>query len=952
MADEDDKTVDETVETRTDDVTRLGDAPDADDATRLSPDMATAGPGPAALRAGDPFGTRYRILKQLGAGGMGVVYQAWDQTLNVVVALKVIRPDAAQSPTAAADIERRFKRELLLARQVTHKNVVRIHDLGDVDGTKYITMSYVEGDDLSTILQRDGPLPVQRLLPIARQVAAGLSAAHEAGVVHRDLKPANIMIDADGQALIMDFGIALGARRPDSPVGAGTAQGRQDESATMSGISGAVIGTLEYMSPEQSKGEAVDHRTDIYAFGLILTDLLIGRRARAEGQTPWEALTQRISQPPRPLRTAGHTVVPDALDDVITRCLQLSPDDRYARTSDLVAALDRIDDDGQLIPEPRRWTPKTIAAAAVLVTGLVSGTWFLSRGPAAQPSEPVSVLIADFSNQTDDPVFSGLVEQALAVGVEGASFISAYPRRDALRLAETLQPGSALSPAVAKLVSMREGLGVVVGGDITPQGNGFALRVTATRPDTDEILLDWTTTATTKDQVLEAVGRAAARVRETLGDTKTDTAASDAETFTASSLEAAKAYTEAQELQWAGRFEEAIAAYERTLTLDPNFGRADAGIAALYANLGRPAQAEQSYLAALSHLDRMTEREKFRTRGGYYLFKKNTDKALEEFEALVAQYPADTSGLANLALARFYRREMAAALDTGKRASDIYPRNVIRRNNAALFAMYAGDFDSAVTLANDVLQINPEFAKAYVARGLSQLALGQVEEAAATWSELDGVGSVAARSFAASGRIDLALVRDRPDEAQTLLDAAIAVDRAAGATVSVGRRLAIKSEVLLAQGNRTGALRAAREAVTLGREESILYVAGRTLIAAGQSAEALRLATDLDNRLENEPRIYAALLQGEAALEAGRPRDALTQFDAAQKLADTWLGRVSLGRAYLALGAYPEAASEFDRSLARRGEATAVFLDDLPSYRFMRPVEGLLQQARAGLGGR
>lgn len=914
--------------TRPADDTR-SDATRLSDETRLSDTYTARGADAPMLQAGDAFGTRYRILKALGVGGMGVVYQAWDQTLNVVVALKVIRPDAAKDASAAADIERRFKQELLLARQVTHRNVVRIHDLGEVSGTKYITMSFVEGEDLSTVLRREHKLPIDRVLPLARQIASGLEAAHDAGVVHRDLKPANIMVDTEGHALIMDFGIAVqGSKSSDSD--------------------GVIIGTLEYMSPEQSKGEKVDHRTDIYAFGLILTDLLLGRRTAKPGESAWQSLTDRISHPPQPLATRDPNVPAD-FDAVITKCLQLSPDDRYLTTSDLVRALNRLDDAGHLIPEARKLTPRMMAAAVVVVAGLLGGTWWLSRGAALQPTDPISVLIADFANQTNDPVFTGLVEQAMAVGVEGASFISAYPRRDALRLAATLQPGASLDPAVAKLVSMREGLDVIVGGSITSAGEGIALRVTATRTESDEVLLDWSTTADRKDQVLEAVGRAAARVRQTLGDTKTDTAASDAETFTAASLEAAKAYAEAQEFGWAGKPDDAIAAYQRALAIDPDFGRAHAGLAATYANLRRPAEAEASYLAALSHLDRMTEREKFRTRGGYYLFKRNSDKALEEFEALAAQYPADSAGLANLAVAQFQRRELAKALDTGLRASEIYPTNVIRRNNAALFAMYAGNFDQAITLANDVLQINPDRVKAYVAMGLSHLALGHAADAAATWDRLDARTSADAKSDAASGRIDQALFEGRDTDALVMLDAAIAQDRAAKNLVSVGRRLAIKAEVLFAQGNKAGALRAAREAVAAGREDGILYTAGKVLIAAGDAAAADAIAVEMDNRLENEPRIYAALLKGEAALAAGRSREALTQFEAAQKLADTWLGRLSLGRAYLALGAYPEAASEFDRCLARKGEATAVFLDDLPSYRLVRQIDPLLQQARTGL---
>ena len=162
------------------------------------------------LEVGQTLSPRYHIARLLGIGGMGAVYQAWDAELSVMVALKVIRPDVKEDSLAAPEIERRFKQELLLARQVTHKNVVRIHDLGEIDGIKYITMPYIEGADLATVLRQKGKLTVSAVMPIARQIVAGLRAAHEAGVVHRDLKPANIMIEED-RAIIMDFGIAHSA---------------------------------------------------------------------------------------------------------------------------------------------------------------------------------------------------------------------------------------------------------------------------------------------------------------------------------------------------------------------------------------------------------------------------------------------------------------------------------------------------------------------------------------------------------------------------------------------------------------------------------------------------------------------------------------------------------------------------------------------------------------------
>lgn len=933
------------------DDTRLGDSPDA---TRAFAPPAVR--PSATFEAGDDFGKRYRIIKQLGAGGMGVVYQAWDEVLNVVVALKVMRPDAAMDPAEARALERQFKRELLLARQVTHKHVVRIHDLGDVDGTKYITMSFVEGEDLVHTLKREGKLPVQQVLRLARQVASGLQAAHEAGVVHRDLKPANIMVDTEGDALIMDFGIALPSSARSATTPAAVAAFSASEAATQFGptvggdpLAGAIIGTLDYMSPEQSKGETVDHRSDIYTFGLILMDLLLGPRLRDPDTSPWEALTARISEPPKPLATRDPQV-PAAFDGIITRCLQLDPADRFQTTGELVKALDRLGDDGNPIPEPRRLTPRMIAAAACLLAASLSVTWWLAKGNApVGPRDPVSVLIGDFVSPANDPAFNGhVLEQALTVGVESASFIEAYPRRDAARLARAIREDAVLDEQTAKLISMREGIDVLVAGAVAPRGNGYEISVKATRASDEQVLLDWTTGAGSKDELLEAVGRIAARVRSVLGDTETDNAASEAETFTAASIEAATMYAQAQELQWAGRADEAIAAYRRTIQLDPMFGRAHAGLAALYANQGRSQEAEASYQAALGVLDRMTEREKFRTRGGYYLFKVNGDNAMKEFEALVAQYPADTSGLANLAFAHFLRRDMKSAREVGVRASEAYPQNVIRRNNAALYAMYAGDFDEAARFADEVLTMNQGYAKAYVALGLSHLASGRPADATKTYERLRAIDTATARSFAAFGLVDAALYEGRQRDALTLLDAASAAE---GATMSSAgaRRLAIQAEVLAGLGENAAAVRAARRAIAASSQFGTLFTAGRALVAAGEPELALEVARELDNRLEEEPRVYGALLRGDVELAAGRPRAALEAFEAAQTLEDTWMGRFDLGRAYLALNAFPEASSEFDRCLSRRGEATAVFLDDTPSYRLVPPVHYYLGRAREGM---
>ena len=476
------------------------------------------------LTAGQAFGPRYHIIRTLGAGGMGVVYQAWDDELQVAVALKVIRPEVLLDPGSAGEVERRFKRELVLARQVTHKHVVRIHDLGELDGIKYLTMPFVEGENLADILKHEGKIPVPRTIAIAKQLASGLAAAHEVGVVHRDLKPENVMIDADGGALIMDFGIS----RSVGTVGTATALG-------------AVMGTLEYMAPEQAQGQAVDHRADIYSFGLVLYDMLTGRRRIARRDNAMSEMMSRMQHAPPSIRTLD-AHMPDALDHIVSKCLQTDPKSRYHTTDELVSELEALAPDGhRLTPaHPVTASRSTVLAIAAMVIAVmaIGGWWIWHTGGRAVPpvtQEPVSVLIANFENKANEPLFDGLIEQALGVGIEGASFVFAYPRREALKLVPQIKPGAtALDEENARLVATREGIKRIVSGSIAANGSKYVLAVKIVDPADGKPLMSWDTSASGKEDVLSAVGRLAAKVRQGLGD-KTANAdkIKDAETFTA-----------------------------------------------------------------------------------------------------------------------------------------------------------------------------------------------------------------------------------------------------------------------------------------------------------------------------------------------------------------------------------------------------------------------------------
>ena len=281
------------------------------------PDATVTAIQVADLATGSLLADRFRIQGVLGIGGMGVVYRALDEALGIPVAVKVLRSELADRPGAFE----RFRQELLLARQVSSPHVVRIHDIGRHEDRWLISMDLVDGEPLDRRLDLRGPLPVDEALAIARQIALGLQAAHQRGIVHRDLKPSNVLLDGQGQAYVSDFGIArsLGTR--------GMTQ------------TGAVVGTPDYLSPEQARAEPLDGRSDLYALGLLLYEMLAGKPAYSDG-TASESLSQRLVGPPPPIRSL-RAEVPAWVDRLLDRLLRPQPAHRLQSAQAVVAAIDR-----------------------------------------------------------------------------------------------------------------------------------------------------------------------------------------------------------------------------------------------------------------------------------------------------------------------------------------------------------------------------------------------------------------------------------------------------------------------------------------------------------------------------------------------------------------------------------------------------------------------------------
>jgi serine/threonine protein kinase/tetratricopeptide (TPR) repeat protein len=897
----------------------------------------TGGKGRKAgpLEVGQDFGPRYHIIKVLGVGGMGAVYQAWDAELSEAVAVKVIRPEIAEDPLAAADIERRFKRELLLARQITHKNVVRIHDLGEIDGIKYITMTYVAGDDLATVIKEEGKLPVPRAVRIARGIASGLAAAHQAGVVHRDLKPANIMVSADDAVTIMDFGIARSAGR-ESPATAPAGNVEAKDLGRLAGplagqtMAGAIIGTVEYMAPEQGKGLAADHRSDIYAFGLILYDMLVGRKRKQKAESAVAELYARMEKlPPSPCSIDN--TVPGPVNAITMRCLEPDPAKRYQTTPDLVSALDRLDDRGKLLPITKRVSRRMMAAAVVLVVALLGGTYYVTKLLTAPPKvhDPITVLIADFQNNTTDPSLGLTMGQTLRRALENASFISAIDR-NRVRATFQVQPPDKFDAVAARELAVKQGIGVVLAGSIDSRGDGFDISVSATRPMTNEVIANASRRASSKDQVLDTVTRVVTTVRQALGDETSASAQLLAmKSLSTTSLEVASLYAAASDAQSRGKYELAFANHSKAIELDPKFGLAYQGMAVAARNMGKLQDAEKYAKEALRYLDGMTERERFTTRGFYYSRTGDFQQCVKEYGELITRYPADVVAHNQRAICLSQLRDIRGTVAEMRQVVQMLPNHVVFRSNLALALTFAGEFEAA---EQEVRTLKEPYTRALGTLALSQLGRGLVREATETYEKV-GTMDAQGSAFAAAGLGDLAVYEGRYSDAVERFEKGAAADLLGKHADYAAMKFVALAYAHLASGKSAPAAAAAELALKNSNIVSIRFLAGRIFAEAGSAARARTLATGLQSEVAAEPQTYGKIIEGLIALKSGDSRQAIKILSDANGVLDTWLGHFDLGRAYFAARAYPQADSEFDRCVQRRGEALEVVNED-PTYGF------------------
>ena len=605
----------------------------------VTPRPASEAASKGQLEPGTILADRFEILQLLGQGGMGAVYKGRDMELERLVALKLIRPDLASHP----EILRRFKQELILAREVTHRNVIRIFDLGQAQGIKFITMEYVEGRDLRGLIHEKGKFTTEDAVPIVLQICAALDAAHHAGVVHRDLKPQNVMVDKDGRVYVMDFGIARSLETP------GMTQ------------TGALMGTPEYMSPEQAKGEKVDARSDLFALGIIFYEMLTGI-SPFKAETAMAMMFKRTQERATPLAQLN-IGVPPVVSDIVCKALEIKPDERYQTARAIINDLEawkggaahntiiptstRI----RYIPSYKKWM---VVGVAVVVLG--GGVYFFQRTFTLRPSsgsgapvKPVSLAVLPFHNDSSDPAsdwigssLSDMLSREIGQSVQ-FNTVSSDRVHQILRDSH-VPPNSSFDGDILRQLAELSSADFMVWGHYLKIGD--QIRIDATIGDfknpgrNKQVQLQ----VPSEKEFLAGVGQLADQIRNNLAvssDVLNDVKAGSFK-ISSQSVAALRYYDQSQQLLRDGKNIDAVKSLESAVKEDPQFALAYARLAATQTELGYDAEAERNSRKALDLSLQLPPAEKYLIEANNARLRKDNKKAVDAYENLAKTFPNDT----------------------------------------------------------------------------------------------------------------------------------------------------------------------------------------------------------------------------------------------------------------------------------------------------------------------
>ncbi len=708
----------------------------------LSPATGGAGaPGGQQLESGSDFGPRYHIEGLLGRGGMGAVYKATDRELNRTVALKLVRADLTSDPS----VMQRFKQELLLASRVSHRHILRIHDLGDVDGVKFISMAYVEGEDLFHLLKRSGKLPVEQAVQIAHQLGEALEAAHREGVVHRDLKPQNVLIDRTGNAFISDFGLAKSLESTDPGMT----------------HTGQVLGTPRYMSPEQVQGVPADHRADLYALGLIFYEMLTGDNPFG-GESVLQMMYKRIKEPPRDPREINPQI-PAYLAKIVMRCLEQAPAGRYQTAGEFLADLDA--QNATILPRPRAGTLQIpahrawigMAVGIVLLLLLAAFAWRSFHRPPPPPTQattPSGIPPLSRGKYLAVMPFHVLGNAAnssyLAEGLNEALSSKLFQLKD-VHLASPDEAAKAAQLGAITKVASDLGVNLVLQGIVQSIGDRVVIIVRL--HDATQNKMIWTQDFSGVQQDLFTLeDRIYSQLVQQLEVKPNNAEQARAALHPTENLAAYDLYLKGREMMrgypHARTVQRAIVNYESAISQDASFALAYAGLADadvqmynltldriwsdkavaaaqqaqrlnvnnlpdvsislgnVYNDTGRTAEAIQVLQSALERVPNSDEG--YRHLGAAYLLSGQKELSLKAYEKAIQINPFDWSNYNVLGNAYFRYGDYQRALDAYHRVTSMAPDQPEGFENTGAVYLQTGQYQDCLAPLQKALSLNPQ----------------------------------------------------------------------------------------------------------------------------------------------------------------------------------------------------------------------------------------------------
>jgi serine/threonine protein kinase/Flp pilus assembly protein TadD len=689
------------------------------------------------LTTGVIFAGRYQIVEELGGGGMGKVYRAVDKKLNEEVALKLIKPEIALDRHTLE----RFQNELKLARKISHRHVGRMYELMEEGGRHFITMEYVPGQDLRALTRQTGQLSIGKAVSIAIQVCEGLTEAHRVGVIHRDLKPSNIIIDRQGNARIMDFGIA-----------------RSVHTKSLTG-EGTIIGTPEYMSPEQVEGKEVDPRSDIYSLGIVLYEMVTGR-VPFEGDTPFTVGVKHKGERPRDPKELNPQV-PNDLGQLILKCLEKDPAGRYQSAEEVRADLQKIE---QALPTTERAAAKKKLSTSRVITfkfqlkkvvlpalGIVvvlAGAFLayklLPQKPATPaPSGKPTLAVLYFENISGDRALdawkTGLTEllitklgQSRLLRVLDGNTIYSLLRR--LNLDETRK----YTKEDLGRVANAGGANYTLSGSLMRAGQNIIISMSLQQAGTGDVIRPISLECKSEEEIMTGVDDVARRIKQDLNMSREQIMGDsdkDAGKITTPSPEAFKYYSEARKLHVQEDYKKSIDLMKKAVVLDPEFAMAYRSMGSAYGNLKQPVEQRLNYQKAFDFKDRVSDRERYAIEGDYYRLSERTyDKAIEAYRALLDLYPDDTIANTNLGVLYTSMEEWDKAIECYrvilKSGDPIVIGNLVECLQAKGELGKAEEIlQEYVRREGDSVAVRARLAQIHCLEGRTELALKEIDQA-------------------------------------------------------------------------------------------------------------------------------------------------------------------------------------------------------------------------------